>query len=248
MKKTARIIGRNPVLDAFEEVAYFDKIFLQKGTHGPFEKEIRGLAKARNIPISFIPKEKMNKMAPGNHQGVIALISPIPYYELADLIPKVFEEGKNPLFVLLDSVTDVRNFGAIARSAEVLGANGIVVPIKGAASFSEEAVKSSAGALLRIPICRISSISVAIELLKTSGIRIFASDLNAKKELAVMDFSMPSAFIMGAEGEGIRPSVIREVDETFIIPQAGKTDSLNVSVANGIILYEILKQRKGLGQ
>ena len=245
MKKSSRIIGRNPVLEAFEEVDYFDKIFLQKGTHGEFEKEIRSKAKGRNIPISFIPKEKMNKMAPGNHQGVIALVSPIAYYNLEDLIPKVFEEGKIPLFVLLDSVTDVRNFGAIARSAEVLGADGIVVPIKGAASFSEEAVKSSAGALLRIPVCRISSIASAIEILKNSGIRIFASDLNANKELAVMDFSVPSAFIMGAEGEGIRPSVVRAVDETFIIPQLGKTDSLNVSVASGIILYEILKQRKG---
>ena len=165
------------------------------------------------------------------------------YQQLEDVLPFLFEQADLPLILLLDGVTDVRNFGSIARSAECCGVGALVVPRKGSAQVNAEAIKSSAGALLRIPICRETSIAAAVELLQLSGVPVFASDLQADGPIMEMDFTGPVALVLGAEGEGVSEAVLRKVDKRFVIPQRGETDSFNVSVAAGIMLYEVLRQR-----
>ncbi|KAA3621384.1 MAG: 23S rRNA (guanosine(2251)-2'-O)-methyltransferase RlmB [Bacteroidetes bacterium] len=241
--KTQLIYGRHPVIDAINEGTNFDKIFLQQGTRGEFEKELRKLCNKHNIPLTVAPKEKLNKFTRSNHQGVIGLVSLIPYYLIEDLLPSIYENNENPLILILDGVTDVRNFGAIARSAEICGAHALVVPRKGSALINAEALKTSAGALTKIPVCRENSLITAIETIQMSGIKVMASSLKAEKLLFNFDLTEPVALIVGAEGEGISTGVERKADELFIIPQAGTTDSFNVSVATGIMLYEVMRQR-----
>lgn len=243
VKKNSLIIGRHPVIDAIQTGTNFDKIFLQQGTRGEFEKELRHLTKQYNIPVQFVPKEKINKLSRANHQGVIGLISLIPFYKLEDLLPMIYEKSETPLILLLDGVTDIRNIGAIARSAEVCGVHTIVIPKKGAAQINEEAIKSSAGALTKIPICREQSLSSAIDTLELSGITLFASNLGGKDMVYDCDFSQPAAIVMGSEGVGVSREILKRIENQFIIPQKGTTDSFNVSVATGIILYEVMRQR-----
>jgi 23S rRNA (guanosine2251-2'-O)-methyltransferase len=244
-EKTQLIYGRHPVIDAIREGTTFDKIFIQQGTRGEFEKAIRQLCNEHNIPMTVAPKEKLNKFTRSNHQGVIGLVSLIPYYRIEDLLPSVYEKNENPLIIILDGITDVRNFGAIARSAEICGAHAIVVPKKGSALINAEALKTSAGALTKIPVCRENSLITAIETIQMSGITVLASSLNAQKHLFDFELTEPVAMVVGAEGEGISTGVERKADELFIIPQAGTTDSFNVSVATGIMLYEVMRQRMG---
>ena len=244
MKESSQIIyGRHPIVDAIQSGQTIDKIMLQQGTRGDLEKEIRHLSKEYGIPVQVVPKEKLNQVTRGNHQGIIGFISLVQYYRLEDVLPGIFEKSETPLIILLDGVTDVRNFGAIARSAEVAGAQTIVVPLKGSALINADAMKTSAGALAKIPVCRESSLAKAIEYLKLSGIRILASDLKAEKKIYELDFRQPLALIIGSEGEGVNPALLREADELFAIPQVGTTDSFNVSVATGIMLYEAMRQR-----
>ena len=237
------IFGRNAVVEAINNGEQIDKVFLQRGTRGEFEKEIRNLCKAANIPVKMVPKEKLGKFTKGNHQGVVALHALIPYFNIEDIIPGIYEKSEVPLIVVLDRVTDVRNFGAIARSAEVMGAHAIVIPQTGSALINSEAIKTSAGALLTIPVCRVKSLVNTIEDLKLSGLAILASDLSAKQQLQELDLNVPLALVLGSEGEGISNAIRNRADQLFIIPQYGKTDSLNVSVAGGIALYEIVRQR-----
>lgn len=237
------IYGRHPVLDAIESGKTIDKLLLQQGTRGDLEKEIRQLSKMHGFPVQVVPKEKLNKIVRGNHQGIVGFISLVPYYKLEDVLPGIFERSQTPLLVLLDGVTDVRNFGAIARSAELAGAQAIVTSLKGSAQINADAMKTSAGALSKIPVCRETSIMAAVELLQLSGIQVFASDLQAEKAVFEMDFTQPMAIIIGSEGEGVQSALLRKADELFIIPQVGTTDSFNVSVATGIILYEAMRQR-----
>lgn len=239
------IFGRHPVVDAIQSGSSIDKIFLQQGIRGEFEKEIRGLSKQYNIPYQFVPKEKLAKMVRGNHQGIVAMLSLISYYKIEDVLPMVYERSETPLLVLLDGITDVRNLGAIARSAEVCGAHAIVLPSKGSAMITAEGIKTSAGALTKIPVCRENSLISTMEFLQQSGIHIVASDLKGKKRVDQVDFTLPVAIVLGSEGEGVRSAVLEKANETFIIPQRGTTDSLNVSVAGGIILYEAIRQRLG---
>lgn len=238
------ICGRNPVLEALKEGAEVSKIWLQQGTRGELEKEVRKWARERNIPVSFVPKAKLDKMVRGNHQGIAALISPTDFTDLEDLIPHIFEAGKIPLLVVLDGITDVRNLGAIARSAEVLGAHGLIFPADHSAPVNEEAVKSSAGALLRIPLCRVKSLASALDLLSASGIHLAAADLQAEATIDLIDLTEPIAILLGSEGEGLSRHSLDRADHRFIIPQYGETDSLNVSVSCGIILYEADRQRR----
>jgi 23S rRNA (guanosine2251-2'-O)-methyltransferase len=175
---------------------------------------------------------------------VVALQALIRYQKMEDILPMVFERSQTPLFVLLDGVTDVRNFGAIARTAEVCGAHALVITQKNSAQINPEAMKTSAGALNTIPVCREKSLITVIEYLQQSGIQVLASDLQADKAIYDLDLTAPVAFVLGAEGEGISPAVARKADQTFIIPQKGQTDSLNVSVAGGMMLYEAMRQRK----
>ena len=242
------IYGRHPVADAIRSGKPFEKVMMQQGLRGEAEIEIRKLAKEYNIPLSIVPREKMSKMANGgNHQGILGFLPLIEYQRLEDILPFVFEKGETPLLILLDNVTDVRNFGAIARSAEVMGVHAIIVPQNGSALINGDAMKSSAGALSRLPVCREKTLSSVLDYLAQSGVRVVASDLGAKNKVFDVDFSFPTAILMGSEGEGVNRALLRRADETFIIPQVGTTDSLNVSVATGVILYEVLRQRLKLG-
>ena len=237
------IYGRNAVTEAIQNGTQLDKVVFQRGIRGEFEKEVRSLCRTHSIPLSVVPKEKLNKFSTGNHQGIVAIISLISYYKIEDVLPMVYEQSGTPLFMILDGVTDVRNFGAIARSAEAFGAHALIIPDKGAALINAEAIKTSAGALLSIPVCRVSSLVNAIDYLKLSGLSVLASDLAADKKLKEFDLKGPWALIVGSEGEGISPSIRSKADELFIIPQSGKIDSLNVSVAAGIMLYEVSSNR-----
>lgn len=238
------IFGRHPVLDAIRGGQSIDKLLVQQGVRGDFEKEIRQLTRLHNIPVQVVPKERMNQIVRGNHQGIIGYLSPIRYYRLDDVLPVIYERSEAPLLVVLDGVTDVRNFGAIARSAELSGAQAMVIPRKGSAQINAEAIKASAGALTHLAVCRESSLIAAVESMKLAGIRLLVSDLGAEKYLYDLDLRGPVAFVLGSEGRGVSREMLQAADETFLIPQRGVTDSFNVSVAAGIMLYEAMRQRR----
>jgi len=246
-KKTL-IFGRHPVLDAIRSGTPFDKLVLLQDLRGSFEKEIRQLSKLHNIPVQVVPKERLARLVKGNHQGVVGFLSFLSYYRLEDVLPGVFEKSETPLILLLDGITDVRNFGAIARSSEICGVHALVVPKKGSAQINAEALKASAGALTKIPVCREGSLITAIDFLRLSGIQVLASDLNASKRIYDLDFTLPTAIVLGSEGRGLSPAALKKVEQKFVIPQIGSTDSFNVSVATGIILYEAQRQRAGSWQ
>ena len=244
MKDKNIIYGRHPVVEAIQTGTTIDKLMLQQGLRGEFEKEGPQLSKQFNIPVQVVPKERLNKVTRSNHQGIIGFISAIRYYALEDVLPMLYEKEEAPLILILDGITDVRNMGAIARSAEVLGAHTLIVPKKGSAMIGPDAVKTSAGALNILPVCREHSLVKAVQYLKNSGIQVLASDLKATKVLSEIDLSLPTAIIVGSESKGTSPALIKEANQHFIIPQKGQTDSLNVSVASGIMLYEAMQQRR----
>ncbi len=237
------LFGRHPIIDAIKSGITFEKLILQQGVRGDFEKEVRRLSNLNNIPIQVLPKERFRPYNNKNHQGIIGYTALIDYYKLEDILPLIYERSETPLILLLDGVTDVRNFGAIARSAEICGVHTIVIPKKGSAQINAEAMKTSAGALANLPICRENKLSHVVEQLKLNGIATFASNLGTAKQIFDIDFNIPCAIIMGSEDKGVSPHLLEIVDEQFIIPQVGKTDSFNVSVATGIILYETVRQR-----
>ncbi len=238
------IYGRNPVIEALEKGKKIEKVFLQNNLTGDFEVQVRNACEEKNIPLTKVPPRKLNDLSRShNHQGIVAYISPVVYTTVDKLVPLLKSEGKIPLLVVLDGVTDVRNMGAIARSAKVFGAHAIVVPAKGSARVSEEMVKSSAGAILDIAICRENSLPIAIETLQMMDVKVYASDINAAKTIAEQDLKGPTAIVMGSEDKGVSRKVIQIADDTIKSPQAASFDSLNVSVAAGIILYEVLLQR-----
>lgn len=244
-KKNTLIFGRHPVVDAIESGQTMDKLFLQQGIRGEFEKKIRQLSKQHNIPLQVVPKERLARFTNGNHQGVLGYLSLVDYYNIDDIIPMIYDKGEVPLLLIVEGVTDVRNFGAIARSAVCCGVHAIIIPTKGIAQINADALKASAGTLTKISVCRVHSLINTIQNLQLSGIQVFGSDLKATTTITDVDFSVPTAVVLGAEGEGISKSVLGVVDERFIIPQQSATDSFNVSVASGIMLYEAMRQRKG---
>lgn len=241
---SSTIYGRNPVVEALDNNMQIEKVFLQNNLHGEFEVLIRNKCKKQNIPLTKVPSRKLNDLSKSNnHQGVLAFISPVAYTNVEKLVPLLFDQGKIPLLIVLDGVTDVRNMGAIARCAKVFGAHGIVVPAKGTARVSDEMVKSSSGAILDIPICRENSLLVALETMQMQGLTVYATDIHAKKTIAEQDLKGPIAIILGSEDLGVSKKAIQIADDSIKIPQVDKFDSLNVSVASGIILYEVLLQR-----
>ena len=244
-KQIPMLIGRNVVIEALREGRPIDKVFVQLNLGGDLLREIRELADRQDIPVSKVPVQKLDRLSRGNHQGVIAMTAPVAYQKLEDLIPFFYEQGITPLILLLDGVTDVRNFGAIARSAEVLGAHAIVIPVKNSAPVSSDAVKTSAGALLRIPVCRTNNWKETLKTLRMNGIRIYAAEGQTSKQIREIDWTQPAALILGAEDKGLSGDSLRNADELVKIPQFGGTESLNVSVACGIILYEAARQRSG---
>ena len=195
------------------------------------------------VPINKVPVEKLNSFNVSNHEGCIAQISKIQYQDLQQIISFVVENGETPLFLMLDGITDIRNIGAIARSAFCFGVNAIIIPDKGVGSLNEDAILTSAGALEQIAICRVSSLMKAIDDLHLNGIKVYASEMTAKKSIELINFNEPAAIIMGGEEHGVYPAVMKICDDSFRIPMTGDFDSLNVSVATGIILYEANRQR-----
>lgn len=236
--------GRKPVLEALEANVFFDKIFIQNDMRGDFEKSIRRICKEKSIPLKKVPLIKLDQMTRTNHQGVIAFGSPIPFYALEDVMEVVYERGEAPLILILDRITDVRNFGAIARSALAFGVHGIVIPVNHSAEVNHIAVKASAGALWSLKVCRMPNLEDTIRELKSMGLSILGADSNrAEKSLDEMDLSVPTAIVMGSEGLGIRRELLQMLDERFAIQHTSTIDSLNVAVAAGIVLHKVYSMR-----
>ena len=246
MKKSSLIIGRQPLIEAMMAGQAIDKILFQRNVSGESIGEIRKLAKERNIPIQQVPPEKIHTITRANHQGVIGFTALIEYLELQQVIDHVVSSGVAPLFLMLDGITDVRNIGAMARSALCCGAQVMIIPDKGVGALNEEAMKSSAGALSNIQVCRVGSLLKAIDELHMNGIKVFTSQLNATKRVFELPFSEPCCIVMGSEDKGVQPYISKAADEHFSIPMAAGFDSFNVSVATGIILYEAMKKRLAL--
>jgi 23S rRNA (guanosine2251-2'-O)-methyltransferase len=230
-------------MEALNAGKELERIFMQKNTGGEIINEIRAGAQAAQIPINAVPVEKLNSITRANHQGVIAVVSMVDYIDLQEMIDHVVAAGETPLFVMLDGITDVRNIGAIARSALCCGAQAMIIPDKGVGAINEDAMKSSAGALNNLYICRESSLLKAVDTLHLNGIKVFTAEMRSDKKFSDIDLAEPACIIMGSEDKGIAPYLMKAADERFTIPMSGKFESFNVSVAAGIILYECFKQR-----
>lgn len=243
MKKSQLIIGRQPLIETIRSGHPVDKILLQRNTTGDSIAEIRELAREYRIPVHVVPVEKLTSLTRANHQGVVAFAGLVSYMDLQQVIDHTVGAGSIPLFVMLDGVTDVRNIGAIARSALCCGAQALIIPDKGTGALNEEAMKSSAGALEQIQVCRVDSLLKAIDTLHLNGIRVFISEMHAPKKVFELSLADPCCIVMGSEDKGVQSYIRRAADEQFTIPMAGDFDSFNVSVATGIILYEAMKHR-----
>lgn len=239
------IFGIRAVIEAIKSGKQIDKLMIKSGLKGELFFELIELVKDLQIPVQYVPNERINRITMKNHQGVLAFISPIEFQNIENILPSLFESGKTPLFVILDKVSDVRNFGAIARSAECAGADAIIIPEKGSARISGDAVKTSAGALHKIPVCRVKSLSKTIKFLQESGIQIIAATEKASEFYYQTDFTIPTALLMGAEDTGVAMEHLRVADKMVKIPILGEIESLNVSVAASILMYEVVKQRMG---
>ena len=237
------IIGFRAINEALDADKEFDKILIQKGLKGDLFTQMRARLHGLNIPYQIVPEEKLNQLSRSNHQGIVGFTSPISFQKLEEIIQSTFESGKSPRVIYLDGVTDVRNFGAICRSAECHGFDAVIIPEKGAAQINEDAVKTSAGALFHIPVCRVSGPSAAIDILQNSGITLVGCTEKTDKYVHELKIDGPVCVIMGAEDTGISNDFIRKADHLGKIPMEGRTSSLNVSVAAGIIMYEINRQR-----
>lgn len=246
MKKDPNFIyGKNPVLQALQSNKVIEKVVIQNTLRGELEKTVRKLCKEREIPLAKVPSERLDYLTYKQaHQGVAAYISPITFVELEDVISQSFAQGKNPSILILEGISDVRNFGAIARSAHVFGLDAIVFPMKHSARINEDAVKISAGALLEIPVCRERNMDAILDICVQNGLKIIGTDLRTDHKLEGSILGEPCAVIMGSEDRGITPESRKRTDVLVKIPQDNAFDSLNVSVAAGIICYEISKQRK----
>ena len=243
MNQATQIFGIRAVIEAIKSGKTIDKVFVQKGLKGDLFHELESLLKSDRISTSFVPIEKLNRLSPKNHQGVIAMISPVEFHDLDTLVLNVIESGKTPLFLILDEISDVRNFGAIIRTAECTGVSGIIIQKKGAAPINGDTIKTSAGAVFKVPICKVDHIKDALFHMQASGIKVIAATEKTEYPLYDIDFKNPCAIIMGSEGKGINPSILKLVDEKAKLPLLGTIESLNVSVACGAFLYEVVRQR-----
>ncbi|MDR2205152.1 MAG: 23S rRNA (guanosine(2251)-2'-O)-methyltransferase RlmB [Flavobacteriaceae bacterium] len=243
IKKNDFIFGIRPVIEAVEAGKTIDKIFLQNALQSPTVADLKKLLAQHKIHINYVPIEKLNRFTRKNHQGVVAFISEVAFYKIEDVLPQIFEDGKMPFLLILDRLTDVRNFGAICRTAECVGIDAIIIPEKGAAPINSDAIKTSAGAIYNLKICKEKNLAHTVDFLQQSGVRVFASTEKAKKLIYEIDFSEPCAIVMGNEETGISKEILHHADEKIKLPIEGKTQSLNVSVACGAVLYEVLRQR-----
>jgi 23S rRNA (guanosine2251-2'-O)-methyltransferase len=243
MEKTDMIYGTRAVMEAIAAGKNIDKVMIQSGLSNDLVKELIATARNNNVPIAFVPAEKLKRLSSKNHQGVISVLSAVSYSSVDDLIFKAYNDGREPFFLMLDRITDVRNFGAIVRTAECAGIDGIIVPDKGNAPITGDAVKTSAGALHHMPICREKDLKKTMQLLHDNGIRIIACTEKTERDIYQLNLTGPIALIMGSEEDGISDMLLRQADELARIPLKGKIGSLNVSVAAGIALYEIVRQK-----
>ncbi|MBU2939365.1 23S rRNA (guanosine(2251)-2'-O)-methyltransferase RlmB [Lacinutrix sp. C3R15] len=243
MENSTQIFGIRAVIEAINADKAIDKVFIQKGLKGELSHELESLIRKEGINTSYVPVEKLNKFTKNNHQGVVAQISPIAFYNIEDLVVNVLESGKTPLFLLLDQLSDVRNFGAIIRTAECTGVDGIIIQKSGSAPVNGDTIKTSAGAVFKIPICKVDHIKDAMFYLQASGIKVIAATEKTENTIYDVSFKEPCAIIMGSEGRGINPSVLKLVDAKAKLPLLGEIQSLNVSVACGAFLYEAIRQR-----
>lgn len=243
MDSNEYIFGIHSAIEAIEAGKTIDKLLLKKDLHSEMAIRLIRLAKEHNIPVQRVPLEKLNKITRKNHQGVIALTSAIEYYRLSQIIPALYEEGALPFILILDGITDVRNFGAMARTAECCGVNAIVIPQKGSVSVGADAIKTSAGALHHLPVCREDSLRDAVEYLKDSGYQIVAATEKSDRNYTLADYTTPVAIVMGAEGTGISREILALCDTPVSIPMFGHIGSLNVGVAAGVMMYEVVRQR-----
>lgn len=239
------IYGIHAVTEAIRAGKEIDKLFLQEGLKSDLSAELRRITKENDVLYVMVPGAKLDRIAAGkNHQGCVAFISSITYFQIEELLPTIFEAGRTPLLLILDRITDVRNFGAIARSAECAGVDAIIIPSRGAAQVGADAIKTSAGALHAIPICRESNLKDTIDFLKASGLRIASCTEKGSTPHHKTELSGPLAIVMGSEEDGISSEYLKRSDMRVQIPMRGKISSLNVSVATGIILFEVLRQRE----
>ena len=244
MEKEHQIFGIRAIIEAINANQDIDKVFIQSDTQGDLMKELMSAMKRKSINFSYVPVEKLNRLTPNNHQGAVATISPIKFHDLEKLIDKVIESGEKPFFLLLDQLSDARNFGAIIRTAECTGVHGIIVQKQGSAPVNGDTVKTSAGAVFNVPICKVEHIKDAIFLLQAGGIKTIAATEKTDKNIYDLELNQGIAIVMGSEDRGINPSVLKIIDEKAKLPMFGSIGSLNVSVACGAFLYEAVRQRR----
>lgn len=237
------IYGTRAVLEAIRSGKEVEKLFLQNNLNNPLIKELKSELKSNGIHFQLVPIEKLNRLTRNNHQGVVGFVAEISYHKVEDVIPQLFEKGINPIILILDRITDTRNMGAIARTAECMGASAIIIPSRGSAIVNADTVKTSAGALHYIPICREDNLKVVIDYLKDSGISIVACSEKTNDFIYQTDYKNPVAIILGSEENGISGEYMKRADAIVKIPMSGKIESLNVSVAAGMILSEVVRQR-----
>lgn len=243
MKNEQQIFGIRAIIEALQSGTVIDKVFIQKDVQSDLMKELMKVMKQKSINFSYVPVEKLNRLTSNNHQGAVASISPIGFVEIETLIENVIESGKKPFFLILDQLSDARNFGAIIRTAECTGVDGIIIQKQGSAPVNGDTVKTSAGAVFNIPICKVDHIKDAIFHLQASGIKTVAATEKTDQNIYDISLNEPVAIIMGSEDRGINPSVLKIVDEKAKLPMFGTIGSLNVSVACGAFLYETVRQR-----
>ena len=238
------MFGIRSIIEAVKAGKTIDKLFIQKGLHNDLFAELWKLVRLKRINYKHVPLEKINRLTRKNHQGVFAFISPIDFHNIEDVVPALYEQGKNPLVLVLDRITDVRNFGAIARTAECAGVDAILIPEQNSAAINADAIKTSSGALHKITVCRTWNLKLALQFMKDSGIQLITCTEKTQDNMYKPDYTPPTAIIMGSEEDGVSPEFLKMSDARVKIPMSGKIASLNVSVASGVILYEIIRQRK----
>ncbi len=243
-KEQQMVFGIRAVQEAISAGKEIEKVMIKKGLHGTLFQGFLDEVRANQIPFQFVPIEKLNRITRQNHQGVIAMISPVTYQNIEQLVPMLYDEGKEPFVLVLDHITDVRNFGAIARTAECAGVDAILIPETGAAAVTADAIKTSAGALHKIPVCRVRSLISTVEFLQNSGLKIVAATEKGAIDYNEANYRGPIALVMGAEDRGVNPKILAAAEIKSKIPVLGEIESLNVSVAAGILMYEIVKVRQ----
>ncbi|MGI6074553.1 MAG: 23S rRNA (guanosine(2251)-2'-O)-methyltransferase RlmB [Fermentimonas sp.] len=246
IKKKDYIFGIRAVIEAIEAGKDIDKVLVKRELSGELFRELQDLIKLHDIPMQRVPVERIDRITTKNHQGVLAFVASVTYQKIENIIPMLYEEGKNPFIVVLDGITDVRNFGAIARTCEVAGVDAIVIPSRGSVSVNADAMKTSAGALHTIPVCRENSLKDTIAFMKNSGLKVVAATEKASELYTDCDMSVPIALLMGSEDVGISMDNIRISDSLVKLPQYGNIESLNVSVAAGVLIYEVIRQRNAV--